>query len=155
MLLDGLINKLDSTQNFFLKTIEGLEESDSTYTPKEGMFSVAQQIAHVAQTVDWFLEGMFKDSFDLDFEAHEKRVREVNSLAASLSWLNKAFDDARQKLRDSGEEGLKERLPSGPIMGGVPRYIVIGAIADHAAHHRGSLAVYMRLLGKEPQMPYE
>ncbi|MCF8432232.1 MAG: DinB family protein [Melioribacteraceae bacterium] len=31
---------------------------------------------------------------------------------------------------------------------------VVGAIADHSAHHRGALAVYARLAGKVPKMPY-
>ena len=31
---------------------------------------------------------------------------------------------------------------------------VIGALADHTAHHRGALAVYARMVGKEPKMPY-
>jgi len=35
-----------------------------------------------------------------------------------------------------------------------PRLVVIGAISDHTAHHRGALTVYARLLGKEPKMPY-
>jgi hypothetical protein len=31
---------------------------------------------------------------------------------------------------------------------------VVSGIVDHTAHHRGSLAVYARLIGKEPLMPY-
>ena len=155
MLLDGVINKLDSTEQFLLKTMEGLEESDGTFVPKEGMFTLSQHVAHVAQTVDWFLEGMYQGKFNEDFEALEAKVFEVKSLSEAKTWLTKAFDDARNTLTKKGEEALKERLPPGPIMGGVPRYIVVGAISDHTAHHRGSIAVYIRLLGKEPVMPYE
>ena len=39
-------------------------------------------------------------------------------------------------------------------MGGVPKFAVISALSDHTAHHRGSLAVYACLIGKEPKMPY-
>jgi hypothetical protein len=36
---------------------------------------VAQQVAHAAQTLDWFVEGASKDAgFDLDFEKHAKSV---------------------------------------------------------------------------------
>jgi uncharacterized damage-inducible protein DinB len=155
MLLDGTINKLDTTQNFFLKTIEGLEEKDGMFKPQDGMFSVAQHIAHTAQTVDWFIEGMYSKEFNTDFDALEKEVFAITSYEVALKWFNDAFERGRSKLRDEGEEALKVRLAPGPIMGGVPRYIVIGAISDHTAHHRGALAVYMRLLGKEPNMPYE
>jgi uncharacterized damage-inducible protein DinB len=39
-------------------------------------------------------------------------------------------------------------------MGGAPKRAVISGIVDHTAHHRGSLAVYARLRGKVPTMPY-
>ena len=67
MLADGTINKLNSSLDFFFNTIRCLEESNSQYCPKEGMFSVAQQVAHVAQTVDWFKEGMFTGHFNENF----------------------------------------------------------------------------------------
>ena len=43
---------------------------------------------------------------------------------------------------------------TGEIMTGAPKMSVVGGIVDHTAHHRGALAVYARLLGKEPKMPY-
>jgi len=39
-------------------------------------------------------------------------------------------------------------------MGGRPLFEIIGAMVEHTAHHRGALAVYTRLLGKVPPMPY-
>ena len=52
------------------------------------------------------------------------------------------------------EAAWVEPLPPGPIMGGLPRLAVFGALTDHTAHHRGALSVYARLLGKVPPMPY-
>lgn len=155
MLLEGTLNKLETTRQFFENSLDGVEESDGSFSPKEGMFTLAQHVAHVAQTIDWFLEGMFSDAFDLDFEAHEQKVKEINSFNEAKAWFDQAFEQAKAKLQSAGEEALKERLPAGPIMGGVPRYIVVGAISDHCAHHRGAIAVYIRMLGKEPRMPYE
>jgi uncharacterized damage-inducible protein DinB len=148
MLADGTVNKLNSALDFFLDGIEYLEETDSTYVPKEGMFSVAQQVAHVAQMVEWFHAGMFTGKFNKDFDTLENEVREVNSLSDAKMWLEKSVQSLCDKISKSSDEELRERLPPGPIMGGVPRYIVVGAIADHCAHHRGSLAVYARLLSK-------
>jgi uncharacterized damage-inducible protein DinB len=45
-------------------------------------------------------------------------------------------------------------LPKDGVMGGAPRIAIVGAIADHTAHHRGALTVYARLLGVVPPMPY-
>lgn len=156
MLADGLINKIDSTEAFFEKTLSAAQEEHGKFCPKEGMFTLAQQVAHVAQTVEWFVEGMFaKTGFDTEFDPLEAKVREVSSLKDAKKWLKEAFEKARDVIEKSDDDQLKDRIAPGPIMGGVPRYIAIGAMSDHTAHHRGSIAVYLRLLGVEPEMPYE
>ncbi len=40
------------------------------------------------------------------------------------------------------------------IGGDLPRIAIVGAMAEHMAHHRGALSVYARLLGYAPPMPY-
>ena len=50
---------LAHTKQYFDRSTECLEEADSGFRPSEGMYTVAQQIAHVAETVDWFVEGGF------------------------------------------------------------------------------------------------
>lgn len=155
MLIPGLIHQLKTTESFFLKTTECFEEKDSNYAPNDDMWSIAHQIAHTAQTVDWFFEGAFnKDGFNLDFEAHEKEIKEINSLEKSLQWFKTSIAKGIETLESRQEEEMRIALPEGPVMGGVPRYVIVGAIADHCAHHRGSLATYARCLGKTPPMPY-
>jgi uncharacterized damage-inducible protein DinB len=39
-------------------------------------------------------------------------------------------------------------------MSGLPKRAILHGMADHTAHHRGSLAVHVRTLGKVPPMPY-
>jgi uncharacterized damage-inducible protein DinB len=45
-------------------------------------------------------------------------------------------------------------IADGPVLPGQPRAAIIAAIAEHTAHHRGALAVYARLLGYAPPIPY-
>ena len=73
---------------FLSRTCSVFKEEDSGFAPDPGMFTVAQQIAHVAQTIDWFIVGGFSDQgFDLDFAAHHTAVRQHNSLEKSFGWL--------------------------------------------------------------------
>ncbi len=140
---------------FFSRTCSVFNEEDSEYTPTGGQFTVAQQVAHVAQTIDWFMAGGFgPDGFDLDFSAHHAAVREVHSLAAAFEWLARSVDDATAALADKSQEEMMAPIAEGPIMAGEPRAAIVAAIAEHTAHHRGSLAVYARLLGYAPPMPY-
>jgi uncharacterized damage-inducible protein DinB len=39
-------------------------------------------------------------------------------------------------------------------MSGQPKFMVIKELTDHTSHHRGALAVYARLLGRQPDQPY-
>ncbi len=147
--------QLASTKDYFDRSTRVLTEDDSTFTPGESGFTVAQQVAHVAQTVDWFLEGAFRpEGFSMDFETLDHEVRKVESLAAAREWLDRSFAAATEKLSAHSPEELAEPLPEGPIMGGAPRFAIVGAIQDHTAHHRGALTVYSRMQGHTPPMPY-
>ena len=140
---------------FLSRTCSVFREEDSGFAPDPGMFTVAQQVAHVAQTIDWFIVGGFSDQgFDLDFAAHHTAVRQHNSLEESFGWLVRSVDNAAEVLSSKTPEQMMEPIAAGPIMPGEPRAAIIAAICEHTAHHRGSLAVYARLLGYAPPIPY-
>lgn len=155
MLKDGLIAELKDTLEFFERSTSCLAEEDASFVPSEGMMSVLQHMAHVPQTVDWFIEGMQSpEGFDMDFEKHWQDINKCESVAGARKWLRQSIERAIEAIRSSDEATLKQPLPAGPVMGGAPKLAVVGAIAEHTAHHRGALAVYSRLLGKIPKMPY-
>jgi uncharacterized damage-inducible protein DinB len=140
----------------YLKTATGaLTEDDAGFAPQSGMFTTAQQVAHIGQTNDWFLEAVTRpEGFDMDFEKHAQIIAGVTSLAEAHAWVARSFDALAAWLRDSSEEELMAPLPEGPIMGGEAKWRIVLAIIDHTAHHRGALSVYTRVLGKTPPMPY-
>lgn len=148
--------ELKSTKEFFDRSTRCLTEEDSSFTPVEGTWTVAQQVFHAAQTVDWFTEGVFRqEGFDMDFEKQMAQTAQVTSLKAARAALDAAFERAMEAFgRLSDEELLTRKLPPNPIMGEVPLAAVISALVDHTAHHRGALTVYARLRGKVPAMPY-
>jgi len=140
---------------FFSRTCSVFSEDDSQYAPTAGQFTVAQHVAHVAQTIDWFMVGGFRpEGFDLDFAAHQQDVRECTSLQDAMIWLVQSVDNAATILAGKSPEEMMQPIAAGPVMGGEPRAAIIAAIAEHTAHHRGSLAVYARVLGYAPPMPY-
>lgn len=145
-------NQLLASQDYFNRSTSALDEADSTFRPREGMMTAAQQVAHTAQTLDWFIEGVSRpEGFDLDFEKHAKALECVTSLAAARRMLETAYANALKFVRS---EDLARPLPAGPIMGGQPAADIVWAMIEHTAHHRGALTVYARLLGKVPPMPY-
>lgn len=147
--------QLAAMQEYFDRSTRVLDESDAGFAPAEGMFTTAAMVAHVAQTVDWFVEGAFAEGgFSMDFEKMDAEVRGVTSLAEARAWFAKAVAAAQAAVESRSMEEWSASLPPGPIMGGMPRHAVLGALTDHTAHHRGALTVYARLRGKVPPMPY-
>lgn len=146
---------INSAHEFFNRSTRNLTEAEAALRPAPGMMTTAQQMAHAAQTIDWFMEGAFRpEGFDLDFEAHAKAVEGVTSLAEARAWFERAVDAAKQKVGALTDEELLTAIADGPVMGGAPRMAIVSAITDHTAHHRGALTVYARLAGIVPPMPY-
>lgn len=140
---------------YFGRTCSVFKEEDSGFAPTPGQFTLAQHVAHVAQTVDWFVEGAFRpEGFDMDFAVQHAKVRDFTSYQAAMADLARAIDQAAATLDGKSNEEMLAPLPDGPVMGGQPRAGIIAAISEHTAHHRGALAVYARLLGYAPPMPY-
>jgi uncharacterized damage-inducible protein DinB len=150
-----LLVELDSTEEYFLRSIRCLREQDSLYRPVEGMFTVAQHVAHCAHTAEWFLAGMENPKgFDMDFEEHWRQISESKSLEMAREWFTEAVYQMKERIDALTEAELLVPLPEGPVLGGAPRHSVVGALVDHTAHHRGALTVYSRLLGLSPLLPY-
>jgi uncharacterized damage-inducible protein DinB len=150
----GLIEQLKTQESFFLNTISVLSEEDSNFKPQAEMYSVAQQIAHAADTVGWFFDGVFTDKgYDMNFENYNEKMEKYTSLEESVKYFKDEFAKGISKLETIDDSELYEPI-KGEIMTGAPKLAIVGAISDHTAHHRGSLAVYARLLGKVPKMPY-
>jgi uncharacterized damage-inducible protein DinB len=146
--------ELESTRKFFLTTLSIFDEADSHFAPHPDMYTVAGQVAHAAITVNWFMAGGFGAGWDQNYDEHITQAKAVTSLATAKAMLITAFDDAIATVSSASAATLREPIPNDVIMHGAPRVSVISGIADHTAHHRGSLAVYARLLGKVAPMPY-
>lgn len=151
---EALVAQLRLAVHFFDTSTAWLTEEDASYAPVEGMFTACQHVAHVAQTIDWFVEGAFGSGWNMDFAAHEAKVREVTGLADARDWLVRAVENAAGVLSTKSAEELAAPLPEGGIMAGSPRGGIVAGIIEHTSHHRGALAVYARLRGKTAPMPY-
>ena len=149
-----LVSELESTLKFFKTTLSTFGPNDAEFSPDPELYSVAGHIAHVADSVDWFIEGAFGEGWDMDFDALIARAKAVTSFVEASAWLNRAFANAITVIGAASDDSLSQPIPDERIMGGAPRAAIVAAIIDHTAHHRGSLAVYARLIEKVPAMPY-
>lgn len=146
--------EIAATRKFFDRTTSVFDEADSGFRATPETMTVAAMVAHVAQTLDWFREGGFEDRWRLDWEAMAAETAGVASLAAARRWLDEAWERLRAAVEAMPEAKLAETIAENPILPARPRYHVIEGVVDHTGHHRGALAVFARLRGKVPPMPY-
>ena len=74
----ALVSQLEGAKQYFDRSTRCLEEKDAGFAPTDGSLTTAQQVAHIAQTIDWFVEGASRpEGFDMDFEGHLKAVQAV------------------------------------------------------------------------------
>ena len=151
---EGLVKELESTQKFFNTTVSVFESDDAGFAPYPELYTVAGHIAHAADSIDWFIEGAFDDGWDMEFEASIAKAKEVTSLQEATEWLDRSFVNAGAVVGEASDQILFELIPDTRIMEVAPRLAVMSGIVGHTAHHRGSLAVYARLIGKQAPMPY-
>jgi uncharacterized damage-inducible protein DinB len=150
----GFVSQLESTHRFFKTTLTTFTEEDSGFAPKPELYTVAGHVAHAADSVDWFLEGAFGKGWDMDFEELIARARGVTSLQEAVGWFDRAFTAAIAVIGEASDATLFAPIPDTRLMEGAPRCAIVSGITDHTAHHRGTLALYARLLDRVPPMPY-
>ena len=150
----GLATELRTSLKYIKATASAFDEDDAGFAPQPGLYTVAGHIAHAADSVEWFVEGAFGKGWNMDFGALIAAAKAVTSLKEANEWLDRAYATAIAAVESAPDEVLFAPIPDERIMRGAARAAIVGAIVDHTAHHRGSLAVYARLVGKEPPMPY-
>lgn len=152
---EAFVAQMRNTKEYLERSTRPLSEENSSFAPQEGMYTTAQQMAHIAQTIEWFFDGAFRpEGFSMDFETMDKEIRACTSLGEARQWVERAFQRAIQDCETKPMSEWMALLPPNPIMGELPRLVILDAIVDHTAHHRGALTVYSRLLGYTPPMPY-
>jgi uncharacterized damage-inducible protein DinB len=140
--------------NYFLTIVKDFEEKDADFAPSEGAMTVVQQIRHTALTVEWFWDALMEKGFNEDFEAFVAETNKPSTLAEAITFFNDVHSKIISQLESMKDEDLQKPLPPNNIMGEVPKSAIVSASADHTAHHRGSLVVYLRMTGKTPKMVY-
>src|SRR5262245_41204380 len=107
--------QLLASKDFFNRSTSVLTEADSGFRPKDGVWTAAQQVAHVAQTLEWFIQGASRpEGFDMNFEKLGKDVEAVTSLTEARKWMDRAYASATEYTEKQGVEGLEKPLPAGP-----------------------------------------
>ena len=95
-LAEQSLTELRSAHDYFNRSTRNLTEAHSTFAPADGMMTAAQQVAHAAHTIEWFVQGAFRpEGFDLNWEEQAKLIQACTSLTQARAWFERAVASAR------------------------------------------------------------
>ena len=136
-----------------IQVLDALEgDADLAWRPSPESFSVGQQLLHVAQTEDYYMRGLMERDWDprrLRLDESSEAAAHAGSRAALREYFDAVRASTNRLLRDLTEAEL------GEVRTDVPGAIVpcplrwwLWFVLEHELHHKGQLAVYLRLMGR-------
>ena len=115
---------------------------------------MGQLIRHIELSTRYYYYFAFGPGFDMSFDEYKAEMKKLISVEKAMEGLDTMYDEAIAMLEEATPEKLAADLPENPMVEKGQRYTVIFRNSDHTAHHRGALAVYLRMLGITPKMIY-
>lgn len=134
-----ILQKWKNAQDYTLKMAELMPEDKSKYKPTEEEMSFSEQLAHISDNMLWLSSTYITAEKRLilknDFKDKNKS-QSIQLLKQSFEFVEKSFQSLTDESLNTDVELFKKPFTK--------RQIVI-LINDHLTHHRGQLAVYLRL----------
>jgi uncharacterized damage-inducible protein DinB len=141
------------------KVLEEVPEGNNSWKPHEKSMELGYLAALVAQMPAWISLVLTTDELELTDPHAGKDFRPVaqNSTQALLTYANAALDKATSALSSVKEEQWDQPWTlkiAGKVASSATRLQQVAENFTHAAHHRGQLTVYLRLLGNKVPATY-
>jgi uncharacterized damage-inducible protein DinB len=127
------------------KAVERVPEGRNDWKPHPKSMPFGYLAALVASMPSWIAMALERDDLDLGAGGMQPAVATSREL---LAVFDKSVASARRALSATSDEQLMTpwTLRHGErILSKQPRYVVVGDVFTHLAHHRGQLTVYLRL----------
>lgn len=133
------LSKWKNSKEYTLEFAEAMPADKFDYKPTEGQRGFNEQLTHMCGNMIWlstaFLDGKGLASADAEHPPKEKE--EV------LALLEETFDYVEQTVKDFDYSKIDQQVDF--FAGPMSKRKVFFLLADHLTHHRGQLAVYLRL----------
>ena len=132
------------------KTIERVPEDKYAWKPHEKSMTMGRLATHLAELLGLVPTALETESFDFSPPgAPPRQPKTAASRAELLEMFDKNVAAARAAIGAAGDAQLMVKwtlLNGGRTMFSLPRIAVLRGMAmNHIIHHRGQLAVYLRL----------
>lgn len=130
------------------RILERVPEGKFDWKPHEKSMSLGRLASHVAELPGFLHSILTMDDFD--FAKGHYKPSHANTREELMNVFQEKLDEVVQTLQDTSDEKMQANftLRSGDhVFATVPRKVAVRSMAlNHLIHHRGQIAVYLRLL---------
>ncbi len=141
-----------------IEEAENIPASRYSFRPRPESRTVAELLRHILEVGMMAAGELSRPDTDLrrapwpDLLAlYDAPLRKAKTRAAILRSLRRSIGDAEKKLRRAGEREMKKKITRFDGLKGTKLAWLHHAIAQEE-YHRGQLALYARLMGREPAL---
>lgn len=148
MLSHAFIAELQHEAKATKRILERVPTEKFDFKPHEKSMSIGRLAAHVAELPGFLNSVLTMD--EVDFAKGHFKPLHATTQEELLSGFQQHIDEVVQSLQNTSDEQMHANftLRSGDYeIATVPRIVAIRSMAlNHIIHHRGQIAVYLRLL---------
>ena len=147
---DALLPEFDHEMANTRKMLERIPQEKWDWRPHPKSWTTRELATHIATIPSWMADTIEKDSFDFAPVGGEPYKPPVfDATQEALAAFDKGVAGARAALVPAEDGDLMKDwalLAGGRVIFSMPRVACIrGFVMNHLVHHRGQLAVYLRL----------
>lgn len=150
-LTELFLSELDRETDRSKRALEQVPSGKQDWKPHDRSMAFGYLVEMIATMPSWIGFTITKDELDLQPPGGSQHKPQPMPTSADLvKGLEKSTADARAALQQTNDDYLLtpwKLLVAGKVVMETPRHVMIRDILNHAAHHRGQLTVYLRLLG--------
>lgn len=126
------------------KVIAAIPEGKREYKPDPNSRSAFDLAWHLAHSDIFFLEGIANGQF----ASGEKKPDDVKTVADIVAWYDKKLPESLAKIKAMPADKLAQNLNFYDVFN-QPAVTYLMFQNNHAIHHRGQLATYLRPMGSK------
>jgi uncharacterized damage-inducible protein DinB len=148
MLNQAFIAELKHEAASTKRILEKVPEGKFDWKPHEKSMTLGRLTSHVAELPGFLNSILTMDDFD--FTKGDYKPSHANTPEELMNVFQQKLDEVVQTLENTSDEKMHANftLRSGDhVIATIPRKVAVRSMAlNHIIHHRGQIAVYLRLL---------
>ncbi len=136
-----VVKHLRTSKDFTLKVADQMPDATYEFKLTPPQMSFAQQMVHLSQAMDEFLNPLAGGKPNMDKPASMKK-------ADVIAFVRKSFDNAIDRVSKLSNEQIAKTYQTGE--GSASGADLLLELLDHTTHHRASAEMYLRSKGITP-----